>query len=275
MTAQTVTGIGPGSAEGPLRGYDLDNIRRVYINQGGDLLPCVYLAGVTGEHTGKWILRAVGDGQIKIDANDQVSDYFANKILPGTGIMFVTSPGPDKTLTINATGATDDHMVLVNGTDTTPGFLASKLVAGANITLTVMNPGGNETIGISATGAATSSTIVSSAPLNCPAGVNLFDAVYATITNDSVDKANATSFATAPVFGFVITKPTATTCIVAYAGEVTGFAGLLAGEQYYLDTTNGAITLIAPSGSGNIVQRIGSAKDATTLVVNLGDYTEL
>lgn len=31
MTAQSVTGIGSGSAEGPLRGFDLDNLKKVYI----------------------------------------------------------------------------------------------------------------------------------------------------------------------------------------------------------------------------------------------------
>lgn len=40
--------------------------------------------------------------------------------------------------------------VLVDAADTTPGYLASKLVAGTNITLTTQNVGGNENIKISA-----------------------------------------------------------------------------------------------------------------------------
>jgi hypothetical protein len=38
--------------------------------------------------------------------------------------------------------------VSINGADTTSGFLASKLVAGASIALTVLNPGGNESLRI-------------------------------------------------------------------------------------------------------------------------------
>jgi hypothetical protein len=273
MTAQTVTGIGPGSAEGPLRGYDLDNIRRVYINQGGDLLPCVYLSGVTGQHTGKWILRAVGDGQIKIDANDEVAGYFSEKILPGTGIVFVTSPGPNKTLTINAT-ATSDNKVLVDGVDVIPGFLGAKLIPGSNVTF-ITSVGPNKTITVNAAGSFTGATLISSAPFNCPITVVPGDAVYATIVNDSVDRANATSFATAPIIGFAVAKPSGITCDVAYEGEISGFVGLLAGEQYYLDIVNGGITLTVPSSPGNIVQRVGIAKNATTLVAFIESYTEL
>ena len=42
--------------------------------------------------------------------------------------------------------------VLVDNSDTTPGFLASKFVAGSNVTLTVNNAGSNETMTIAATG---------------------------------------------------------------------------------------------------------------------------
>ncbi len=42
----------------------------------------------------------------------------------------------------------DDHTVLVDGADTTPDFLAAKLVAGPGISLVILNPGGDEQIEI-------------------------------------------------------------------------------------------------------------------------------
>jgi hypothetical protein len=269
MTAQAATGVGPGSSEGPLRGFDLDNIRRVYIDQNGELLPCVFLTDETGPHTGKWVLRAVGDGQIKIDASDEISGYFADKIIPGTGVVFVTSPGPNKTVTINTT--VDDHKVFVDGADIIAGFLDTKILAGTNITFAT-SVGPNKAITINSVG---QPILISATSYSCPVSVAVNDAVYITIVDDTVDRANATSFATAPIVGFVISKPTATTCMVAYAGEVPGFVGLLAGEQYYLDIVNGAITLVVPSSPGNIVQRVGTARNSTTLVVGLDNYTEL
>jgi hypothetical protein len=41
---------------------------------------------------------------------------------------------------------TDDELVKVSGDDTTPGYLAAKLVAGPNVTLTEQNGGANETL---------------------------------------------------------------------------------------------------------------------------------
>lgn len=51
----------------------------------------------------------------------------------------------------NTSGPTDER-VKVTLSDTAPGFLNTKLVAGTGITLTVNNPGGNETLIISSTG---------------------------------------------------------------------------------------------------------------------------
>jgi hypothetical protein len=43
-----------------------------------------------------------------------------------------------------AGGAAPLPIVAVDGSDTTPGFLTSKLAPGANVSFTVLNPGGNE-----------------------------------------------------------------------------------------------------------------------------------
>ncbi len=45
-----------------------------------------------------------------------------------------------------------DKLVAVTSADTTPGYLASKIQAGANITLSVINPGANEKLQITSSG---------------------------------------------------------------------------------------------------------------------------
>jgi len=139
----TTEGVGPGAASGPLRGFDLDNIRKVFINQSGTLLPCIYIVG-SGD-TSKYVLRATGDGQVKIDSTD-VPDYLGAKLVEGTNINFTVSVGPNKTLTIDAT----DQFVKVDAGDSTSGYLATKLIAGTNITLTP-SVGPNKTLTIDAT----------------------------------------------------------------------------------------------------------------------------
>lgn len=47
--------------------------------------------------------------------------------------------------------------------------------------------------------------------------------------------------------------------------RITGLSGLTPGAVYYLDTTGGQITATAPSGAGNLVQRVGVAVSATEL----------
>jgi hypothetical protein len=143
MGATTITGTGPGSAEGPLRGFDLDNIRKVFINQSGTLLPCIYIVGTAGAE--KYVLRAIGDGEIKIDASD-VPDYLGNKLVPGVNINFTISVGPNKTLTIDST----DQFVKVDAGDSTASYLATKLIAGAGITLT-SSIGPNKTLTVAST----------------------------------------------------------------------------------------------------------------------------
>lgn len=102
----------------------------------------------------------------------------------------------------------------------------------------------------------------------CPAGVALYDVVYQTGSN-SVDQARADSVSTMPAVGVVRAKPTATTCIIARSGGVSGLS-LTADTYYYVSaSTAGAITSTPPSGSGNRVQQVGYAKTTSTLVVEL------
>ena len=105
---------------------------------------------------------------------------------------------------------------------------------------------------------------------NCPASVVVKDVVYQTGAS-SVDKARADSVLTMPTIGVVISKPTATTCIINRSGEISGFGILIADLYYYVDpSTAGTITSTPPNTSGHVVQQVGYAKTPNILVVELG-----
>ena len=57
----------------------------------------------------------------------------------------------DGSVWVNFTDITSSFLVKNSAADTTQGYLASKLVAGTNITLTTLNGGGNETLSIATT----------------------------------------------------------------------------------------------------------------------------
>ena len=80
-----------------------------------------------------------------------------------------------------------------------------------------------------------------------------------------------------PAIGFIGSKSAPTVCLVQTDGELTGFVGLVPGAVYYLSpTVVGAITNIPPVAGGQVVQKVGQAKDATTLLINLDDdFVEL
>jgi hypothetical protein len=65
--------------------------------------------------------------------------------------------------------------------------------------------------------------------------------------------------------------------LVTFNGEVAAFGGLTPDATYFLDpAVPGGITTVDPTTVGQIVQIIGRAKSATTLVVEVtGDYIQL
>jgi len=83
----------------------------------------------------------------------------------------------------------------------------------------------------------------------------------------AADEADNTSLATGPAIGVVVAKPTAVTATVAYRGQVGVFGGLTPGAIYYLGTAGG-LTTSAPAAVGNVIQRIGVAADATTMILD-------
>ena len=83
----------------------------------------------------------------------------------------------------------------------------------------------------------------------------------------NVRKADATT-AGKEANGFVLASVTSPAAATVYRNSQsnTQKSGLTPGASYYLDTTAGGITTTLPSASGNIVQHVGKAFDATTLI---------
>jgi hypothetical protein len=101
------------------------------------------------------------------------------------------------------------------------------------------------------------------------ATVGVRDAVYISSAS-TVDQAIATvPLGEKPTIGICISKPSATTAVVQYAGEVGVFSGsLVAGDTYYLDTVAGQLTNnISGHGSGTVIRVIGVAKTTSVLVL--------
>lgn len=116
--------------------------------------------------------------------------------------------------------------------------------------------------------------VVAASSENLTAGnfVNL----YSNAGTINVRKADATDN-TKVANGFVLANVTSPANATVYliSNTNTAVAGLTVGSDYYLNTTAGAISATAPSASGNIVQRLGKATSATTLIFENQDYFEL
>jgi len=103
---------------------------------------------------------------------------------------------------------------------------------------------------------------------DCTAAESVGDAVYVESASE-LRSADASDISTADVVGFIISKPTSTTCTVRVAGIVT-LSGLTAGASYFLSETVGNITTAPPTVSGSVVNRVGVALDSTQLILQLG-----
>ena len=72
--------------------------------------------------------------------------------------------------------------------------------------------------------------------------------------------------------GFVLAAVTlGQNATVYFDGTDTQLSGLTPGAVYYLATTAGGVTTTPPSGSGNVVQRVGRALSATELTFEPGE----
>jgi len=107
-------------------------------------------------------------------------------------------------------------------------------------------------------------------------GIAQYDAVYVS-ANDTVLKADADDMSTARVVGIAsaLIAESASGEIVL-AGTITGVgSGWTAGAPVFLSGTAGELTQTAPSGSGDVVIRVGYAKNGTDLNINIGDPIQL
>ena len=72
--------------------------------------------------------------------------------------------------------------------------------------------------------------------------------------------------------GFVLSAVTlGNNATVYFDGTDTQLSSLTPGAVYYLATTAGGVTDTPPSGSGNVLQRVGRALSATELTFEPGE----
>ena len=130
--------------------------------------------------------------------------------------------------------------------------------------IVALDASGKLDISLMPTGVGAEVTVVASFE-NLAAGdfVNLFLSGGVT----KARKADATTNAK-PAHGFVLDNVTSPANATVYrvSNTNTGVAGLTVGSTYFLSTTPGSITATPPSSAGNIVQQIGIADLATSIV---------
>lgn len=108
------------------------------------------------------------------------------------------------------------------------------------------------------------------------ASVQVLDVVYLS-GPDTVAQSDADDPGKQPVIGFVQAKSSTTQATVQYNGEISGFIGLIPNATYFLSQVPGQITNnVDAYPLGAVVQKVGFAKDSTTLVIMVDrDYTVL
>lgn len=102
----------------------------------------------------------------------------------------------------------------------------------------------------------------------CNATTSAGDAVYYDHLNSRMEKADADVRSLAAQ-AIIVHKPTSTTAICADSGVSKAQSGLTAGADYYLSTTAGVIVTSVPSGTGDIIQRVGRAMGTTQLKIEI------
>ena len=158
---------------------------------------------------------------------------------------------------LNASGVLD--ATIVNSATSSAG-------AGDSGKLAALDAAGKLDTSFMPTGiGADTASIATSENLSAGDLVNIYDATG----TPTARKADATT-AGKEAHGFVLaatTSPAAAT--VYFEGSNTGVAALTAGNQF-LSTTAGLSSSTAPSGSGNVVQKVGVATAAAVLNFEAG-----
>ena len=102
---------------------------------------------------------------------------------------------------------------------------------------------------------------------SCDPAVRVLDAVYL-VSSGTVAQADASVVGKSPVIGFVVSKAAPNLCVVRRDAELSGFS-LVGGQNYYLDTVAGQISIANPVLPGQVFQRVGYAKDGSILAIEV------
>lgn len=96
----------------------------------------------------------------------------------------------------------------------------------------------------------------------------LRDLVYL-VSSGTVAKADATTASTGPAIGFVSSVVSPTQVRVRNERILDGFTGLTALAPLFMSTTPGGVTSTPPSAIGNVIQEVGVAVTATSVLIRL------
>jgi len=118
------------------------------------------------------------------------------------------------------------------------------------------------------------------ASADCPSGIVPDDLVYVTGTAIAgimqVAKVDVTDRAKMPAYGIVVSKSTATRCVVQTLGQYTTGVSLTPGKPVYVSATGQPISAKPTLGGAPaiaITQIIGYAWDTNKIFLNLGDFS--
>ncbi len=233
---------------------------------GGDMFKAVYDPnddGIVVDSDSSWQVSDGVNTKTAAQITTHVDDVTMHRIINDAGTSLTELWSASK---ISSEVTVAGRTVAVTGADTTPGNLAAKIVAGSNITLTVLNPGANEQYSIASTGGGGSAPLMTG--LTCNVAVVNNDPVYLDV-GGVVQVADATGVAPASKVIGIATNVVGVTCDV-YLGpvELSGFAGLTPGSAYYLGdplVSKWVLEGALPAGR-TMTHEIGFARSASIMV---------
>ena len=215
--------------------------------QGGQASPAEYYHATSSEYT--WLQTAI----TTVPTATNLLDKSANETVSGdwtfSGFTDMNSGQLRLPNQANATSPADGDMYWDPTGDT----------------LYVHN--GTSYVDVSSTGTASS---VQNTYTAGAGGIAQYDVVYISAA-DTVLKGDASAIATAKIIGFAPSAISASsTGAIQENGVLSGvLTGATAGDVYFLSTTAGLISTTRPTGSGEVVQKVGYAKNATDLQIQI------
>lgn len=104
----------------------------------------------------------------------------------------------------------------------------------------------------------------------CPMGATVRQLVYQS-GDGAVDLADASDPLKMPAIGYIVSKPTPTTCVIQDEDELGGFVGLTPDVPYYVSpTTPGDHTPTLPDVlAGEVVQQVNTPKTAAIIRIEI------